>query len=147
MCDRLNSRANRDLLVKKRDVRERPEKEKEQRPKASDCARIKKHLPKRHDDHEHRHERGDAKKIQTPCGIESEEFKISRLKVEQEMVTNPVAREVRILRWEIVSYGKALDQRSVRPEIAGPGLAICSLPSLELKEANIIHETRTTYQL
>ena len=34
------------------------------------------------------------------------------------MVTNAVAREVRILRWEIVSHGKALDQRSVRPEIA-----------------------------
>ena len=57
-------------------------------------------------------------KIQAPRRIEPEEFKISRLKIEQEMVTNAVAREVRILRWEIVSYGKALYQRSVRPEIA-----------------------------
>ena len=57
-------------------------------------------------------------KIQAPRWIESEELQISRLKVEQEVVTNAVAGEVRILRWEIVSYGKALDQRSVRPEIA-----------------------------
>src|SRR5204863_9772661 len=44
----LDCAAHRSLLPKKRNVRERPEKEKEQRPKASDCARIEKHLPKCH---------------------------------------------------------------------------------------------------
>ena len=97
-----------------------PEKEKEQRPKASDCARIEKHLPQRHDDHEHRHQRGDAEKIQTPRRVKPEEFKISRLEIEQKMVTNAVAGEVRILSRKIVSYGKALDQRSIWPEIAVP---------------------------
>ena len=58
---RFERAAHRSLFPKKRDIRERPEKEKEQRPKAADCARIEKHLPERHDDHEHRHECGDAK--------------------------------------------------------------------------------------
>src|SRR5215510_9131835 len=31
------------------------------------------------------------------------------------------------------------------PKSLYSGLAICSLPSLELNEANIIHDTRTTY--
>ena len=38
----------------------RPEKEEQQRPEASDSARIEKHLPECHHDHEHRHERDYA---------------------------------------------------------------------------------------
>src|SRR5262249_9079029 len=60
MRDRLYSRPNRSLLLKKRDERERPEKEKKQRSKAPDGARIEKHFPERHDDHEHRYDRGYA---------------------------------------------------------------------------------------
>src|SRR4029077_19942018 len=58
---RFERAAHRSLLPKKGHVRERPEEEKQQRPKASDCARIEKDLPKRHDDHEHRHDGGYAK--------------------------------------------------------------------------------------
>src|SRR5258705_7733720 len=57
---RFERAAHRSLLPKKRDVRERPEKEKEQRTKAADCTRIEKHLSKCHHDHEHRHECGYA---------------------------------------------------------------------------------------
>src|SRR5262249_15977975 len=60
MRDRLYSRPNRSLLLKKRDERERPEKEKKQRSKAPDGARIEKHFPERHADHEHRYDRGYA---------------------------------------------------------------------------------------
>src|SRR5262249_58367098 len=97
--------------------RERTEKEKEQRPEAADCARIEKHFPERHDDYEHRHDCGYAEQVKAPCWIESEELQVSRLKIKQEVVTNPVAGEMRILRRKIVSYGKALYQSSVRPEI------------------------------
>ena len=81
MCDCLNSPAQRSLLLKKRDVRQRSEKEKEKLSQTSDCARIEKHLPKHHDYHEHRHERGDAEEVQTPCGVKAQEFKISCLKI------------------------------------------------------------------
>ena len=74
----------------------------------------------------------DAEKIQTPCRVKPEEFEISRLEIEQEMVTNAVAGEVRILRRKIVSYGKALDQRSVWPEIA-----VLRISDLELTPAGI----------
>ena len=104
--------------MKKRDVSERSEKEKEHRSKASDSAGIEQHLPEGHYEYEHRYERGYAKEIQTPRWVEPEEFKVSRLKVEQEMVTNTIAGEMGVLRRKIVSHGKALHERRVRAEIA-----------------------------
>src|SRR4029450_10703193 len=67
----LDRAADRRLFAKKRGVRKRPGKEKEQRAKASDHARIEKDFSKRHDEYEHRYECGYAEQVQAPCWIES----------------------------------------------------------------------------
>ena len=71
-------------------VGERAEKEEEERAESPDRARIENHLAQRHCDNEHGHQRGYAEQVQAPGRVEPEEFKIARLKVEQEMITNPV---------------------------------------------------------
>ena len=119
----LDCAAHGSLFPKKRDVRERAEKEEEERAQPPDSTGIEKHFAECHHDDEHGYERTYAQEVQAPCRIESEEFQVSRLKVKQEVVTNPVAGEMRILRWKIVSYGKALNQGSVRPEITVLGVS------------------------
>ena len=77
--------------MKIRNIRERPEKEEERRTHAPYRARIEQHLAKHHHENEHRHQRDDAEQVQAPRWIEAEEFQISGLEVEEEMVTDPVA--------------------------------------------------------
>jgi len=110
------------LSPKEGNVRERAEEEEQQRAEAPHSAGIENNLPERHRQCEHRHQQHDAQQVKAPHRIEPEEFKIARLKVEVVVLTDTVAREVRILRWKVMPNGEALHDRSVWPEVAVLGI-------------------------
>ena len=105
------------MFLKVGNVRERAEQEEQERAQAPDSAGIENNLAQRHRQYEHCHQRDDAQQVKTPHRIEPEKSKIARLKVEEEVVTDAVPGEVRILRGKVMPHGEALHDRSVRPEI------------------------------
>src|SRR5207244_13015992 len=85
---------------------------------APDCARIEQHLAEHHREYQQRHHREDTEQVNTPRRIESEEFQISCLEPKEEVDKDLHACKMWILARKVLADGEALDERSVRPEVA-----------------------------
>src|SRR5262245_40333350 len=84
----------------------------------SNGTRLKDCIAERHHHHEHGDQRQNAQKIVAPRRIQTEVLEVAGLKIEQEMVANPIAGKVWILCGKVTTQSKALHDSDVWPKVA-----------------------------